>query len=75
MLCESSFPRNFNHVIKIIFITFSNSVIQTSLHFTKLFRSKPVTILLESDVYILFVCLFVQDLGTNKRQKLLRKHI
>jgi hypothetical protein len=55
MLDESSFPRNVNHVNKIHFITFSNIYsFQTSLHFTKVFRSKRATILLENDVYILF---------------------
>jgi len=56
MLYESSFSRNVNHVSKIYFIKFSNiSSLQTSLRFTKVFRSQRATILLENGVYIWFV--------------------
>jgi len=56
MLYESSFSRNVNHVSKIYFIKFSNiSSLQTSLRFTKIFRSQRATILLENGVYIFFV--------------------
>lgn len=56
MLYESSFSRNVNHVSKIYFITFSNiSSLQTSLRFTKVFRSQRATIMLENGVFILLV--------------------